>query len=152
MQAYFVLHFLCAWRFQVFHATHSRHRAPQLLHDAAELHTASFCNSQPLPCPGCSTASLLQPQVTQAANELDQHWVRTRCNRSVFVDSTARMHLIMGAVSLWTRPPPCTCVQGPKKSTPHPSGQDQQLELVHLQTVSTVWTATPVVEPRQACP
>ena len=28
------------------------------------------------------------------------------------------MHLIMGAVSPWTRPPrPCTCVQGPKNYT-----------------------------------
>ena len=31
---------------------------------------------------------------------------------------SSQMHLIMGAVSLWTRPQPCTCVQGPKKS-PH---------------------------------
>ena len=27
------------------------------------------------------------------------------------------LHLIKGAVSLWTRPRPCTCVQGPKNSS-----------------------------------
>ena len=39
--------------------------------------------------------------------------VRTRCNRSVFVDTTARVHLIMGAVSLWTRPPALYLCTGP---------------------------------------
>ena len=31
--------------------------------------------------------------------------VRTGCMTNVFVDKRQRMHLIMGAVSLWTRPP-----------------------------------------------
>ena len=37
----------------------------------------------------------------------------------VSVHPCRQVHLIMGAVSLWTRHPwPCTCVQGPKKSNP----------------------------------
>ena len=40
------------------------------------------------------------------------------------------MHLIMGAMSRGHDPRPCTCVQSPEKSTPRPSCQDQQLELV----------------------
>ena len=36
----------------------------------------------------------------------------------------------MGAVSLWTRLPALYLCTGPKKSIPHPSCQDRQLELV----------------------
>ena len=34
------------------------------------------------------------------------------CINDVFVDTIKRVHLLMGAVSLWTRPRPCTCLQG----------------------------------------
>ena len=43
-------------------------------------------------------------------------------------------HLIMVAVSCGHGSPPCTCIQGTKKSTPHPSCQDRQLELVAAAT------------------
>ena len=39
--------------------------------------------------------------------------VLTRCYSDVFVQATARMHLIMGAVSLWTRPPALHLCAGP---------------------------------------
>ena len=43
-------------------------------------------------------------------------WCGPVCMTTMFIHESQRMHLIMGAVSLWTRPPPCTCVQGPKKA------------------------------------
>ena len=40
--------------------------------------------------------------------------VLTVCINEISVDNAKQMHLIMGAVSLWTRTTrPCTCVQGP---------------------------------------
>ena len=47
--------------------------------------------------------------------------VLTVCINDVFVDLIKQVHLIMEAVSLWTRPRPCTCVQGPKNPN-SPSG------------------------------
>ena len=61
----------------------------------------------------------------------------TMCHNSpapLYVDTNAQR------TSLWEPCPcghgsrPCSCVQGPKKSTPHPSCQDRQLELLAAAT------------------
>ena len=44
--------------------------------------------------------------------------VRTRCNGSVLVDTTECLHLIMGAVCLWTRLPALYLCTGPQKVYP----------------------------------
>ena len=56
--------------------------------------------------------------------------VLTVCSTRVSLHPSRQMHLIMGPCPCGHDPRPCTCVQGPKKSTPHPSCQDRQLELV----------------------
>ena len=93
--------------------------------------------------------------------------VRTRCNRSVFVDTTTRMHLIIGGhVPVDTTPRPCTCVQGPKNS-PHQlinammSGptrrKPQRVQLwelgcvLHDGTCGTRWTRTPGTSITKPC-
>ena len=45
--------------------------------------------------------------------------IRTVCKTNVFVDKRQRMHLIMGAVSLWTRPPALYLCTGPQKKPTH---------------------------------
>ena len=58
------------------------------------------------------------------------------CMTIVFVQERQRLHLFVGAVSLWTRPPALHLCAGPQKLIP--SAQHQDDELLHMTKATTV--------------
>ena len=67
--------------------------------------------------------------------------VLTVCINHVFVDIIKRVHPIMGAVSLWTRPPALYLCTGPKKIPTSAQHRDDELPRPQVHPEScTVWT------------